>query len=140
MQLSDQQKDKLVQYIVDLYKNGLIDNVGKFTDLGDNKQKEFTGRSFIYCLAGEPQIGNAIEENNLAEVRRQVNSIWLLFDKDNCSWNWLFILLVDSVINNNDKFEAILALNRKMFGIESNKSSLEKAAELLDDSDEFEDI
>ncbi len=140
MQLSEQQKDKLVQYIIDLYKNGLIDNVGKFTDLGDNKQKEFVGRSFIYCLAGEPQIGKAIEENNLAEVRRQVNSIWLLFDKDNCSWNWLFILLVDSVINNNDKFEAILALNRKMFGIETNKTSLEKAAELLDDSDEFEDI
>jgi len=139
MQLSEQQRQKIIQYIIDLYKNGMIDKNGKFTDLGNEKQNEFTGTSFIYCVVGEEPVGKFVEENNTAELRRLTSSIWLLFDKDRCSWNWLFILIVDSKINNDAKFEAILNLNREMYGLK-NKTSLEKAAELLDDSDEFEDI
>ena len=139
MELSEQRRNKIVQYIIDLYKNGIIDKVGKFTDLGDDKQKEFTGTSFIYCIAGEEPVGKYVEENNLEKLRGLAGSVWLLFDKDRCSWNWLFILAVDSVINNDAKLEAVLNLNREMYGLK-NKTSLEKAADLLDDSDEFEDI
>ncbi|MBO7694273.1 MAG: hypothetical protein J6T10_16770 [Methanobrevibacter sp.] len=139
MQLSEQQRNKIAQYIIDLYKNGIIDKDGKFTNLGDEKQKEFTGTSFLYCVAGEEPVGKYVEENNLEKLRSLAGSIWLLFDKDRSSWNWLFILAVDSVVNNDAKLEAVLNLNREMYGLK-NKTSLEKAAELLDDSNEFEDI
>ena len=139
MELSEQRRNKIVQYIIDLYKNGIIDKDGKFTDIGAKKQEEFTGAWFIYCIAGEEPVGKYVEENNLEKLRGLAGSVWLLFDKDRCSWNWLFILAVDSVINNDAKLEAVLNLNREMYGLK-NKTSLEKAADLLDDSDEFEDI
>lgn len=140
MELSEQQKNKLVQYIIDLYKNGIIDKDGKFTDLGNEKQNEFCGGSFTYCLVNDEPVGKFIEENNIAELDRISSSIWVLFNKERCSWDWLFRLLFNNHITNNAKFEEVLALNRKLYGIEIAKTSLEKAAELLDDSDEFEDI
>lgn len=140
MELSEQQRNKLVHYIIDLYKNGIIDKDGKFTDLGYKKQTEFCGGSFIYCLANDEPVGKFIEENNMAELDRISNSVWLLFNKERCSWNWLFILLSNNHITDNAKFEEVLALNRKMYGIEIAKTSLEKAADLLDDNNEFEDI
>ena len=140
MQLSEQQRYKIVQFIIDLYKNGIIDDDGKFTELGKQKQEEFGSSRFMYCLAGDPNVKKYVEENNIAELYNYSSSIWLLFDKNRCSWNWLFLLIGNTYINNNDKFEEVLALNRKMYGIEKTKTSLEKAAELLDDSNEFEDI
>ena len=139
MQLLEPQRNKIAQYIIDLYKNGIIDKLGKFTYIGDDKQKEFANSSFIYCVAGEEPVGKYVEENNLEKLRGLAGSVWLLVDKDRSSWNWLFILVVDGVINNDAKLEAVLNLNREMYGLK-NKSSLEKAAELLDDSNEFEDI
>lgn len=140
MQLSEQQRYKLVQYIIDLYKNGMIDGDGKFTKLGTEKQNEFTGAWFIYCVSGDPDIKKYVEENNIAELYNYSSSIWMLFSKERCSWNWLFLLIGNGHITDDAKFEEVLALNRKMFGIEIPKTSLEKAAELLDDSNEFEDI
>lgn len=139
MQLLEPQRNKIAQYIIDLYKNGIIDKLGKFTYIGNDKQKEFANNSFIYCVAGEEPVGKYVEENNLEKLRGLAGSVWLLIDKDRSSWNWLFVLLADSVINNDNKLETILNLNREMYGLK-NKSSLEKAAELLDDSNEFEDI
>lgn len=139
MQLLEPQRNKIAQYIIDLYKNGIIDKTGKFTYLGNDKQKEFANNSFLYCVAGEEPVGKYVEENNMAKLRGLAGSIWILLDKDRSSWNWLFIPIADSVINNDDKLDVVLNLNREMYGLK-NKSSLEKAAELLDDSNEFEDI
>lgn len=139
MKLSEQQKYELVQYIIDLYKNGIIDKNGKYTSLGNQKQDEAGSTTFLYCVSGEPPLDKYIEENNMVELLKYATSIWILFDKERCSWGWLFQLLNNNHINNNDKFEEILALNRKMYGIDRVKTSLEKAAELLAD-DEFEDI
>lgn len=140
MQLLEPQRYKIVQYIIDLYKNGIIDKDGKFTDLGYEKQTEFCGGCFVYCLSNDEPVGKFIEENNMAELDRISISIWVLFNKERCSWNWLYILLSNNHITDNAKFEEVLALNRKMYGIEIAKTSLEKAAELLDDTNEFEDI
>ena len=140
MELSEQQRYKLVQYIIDLYKNGIIDKDGKFTDLGYEKQTKFCDGCFVYCLSNDEPVGKFIEENNKAELDRISTSIWVLFNKERCSWNWLYILLSNNHITDNAKFEEVLALNRKMYGIEIAKTSLEKAAELLDDTNEFDDI
>ena len=140
MELSEQQRYELVQFIIDLYKNGIIDTTGKFTDLGQQKQEEFGSSRFLYCIGCDPDIKKYIEENNIAELYDCSTSIWMLFNKERCSWNWLFLLIRNNHITDNDKFEEVLALNREMYGIEKSKTSLEKAADLLDDSDEFEDI
>lgn len=139
MQLLEPQRNKIAQYIIDLYKNGIIDKMGKFTYIGDDKQKEFANNSFLYCVAGEEPVGKYVEENNIEKLRGLAGSVWVLLDKDCSSWNWLFIPIVDGVINNDAKLDAVLNLNREMYGLK-HKSSLEKAAELLDDSNEFEDI
>lgn len=140
MKLSEQQKYELVQFIIDLYKNGIINNNGEFTELGKQRQEDFGSSRFKYCLAGTPNVKKYVEENDTTELLRYASSIWTLYDKDRCAWNWLFLLLTETYINNNEKFEEVLALNRKLYGIEKTKSSLEKAADLLDDTDEFEDI
>jgi len=139
MQLSEEQRYKIVQFIIDLYKNGMIANNGEFTELAKQKQEDFGSSRFKYCVAGDVPIGRYIEENNMSELLKRTSSLWTLYDKDRCAWNWLFLLLTDTYINNDAKFEEVLNLNREMYGLK-NKTSLEKAADLLDDSDEFEDI
>lgn len=140
MQLSEEQRYKIVQFIIDLYKNEMIANNGEFTERAKQKQEDFGSSRFKYCVAGDVPIGRYIEENNMTELLKCTSSLWTLYDKDRCAWNWLFLLLTDTYINNDAKFEEVLALNRKLYGIEKTKTSLEKAADLLDDSDEFEDI
>jgi len=157
MQLTDKQTDIIIDFTILLYNNGLITSSGKFTRKAKDLQREFNRAHelgsndfhnyFFHALRFELEVNhwqNIINTNNinkLTYIRNFLKDgyIWLAAkmqsQTDSYDWHWAGLYN----IRNDDVFKEILNVNRKIYKLPS-QDSLERAAELLADNEEFDDI
>lgn len=152
MELTDNQINMLIDFVIDMYNNGLIQRDGKFASKSARFQYDFNtihriGGSKTYTnFLWHPNLGvQAWEDarkfpgNNLNYIKNFIKEgeIWLAgIIGDKIEWHYLNNF-PSNIINDNFIIN-VIKLNKEIYNLQT-KSELEKAADLLAD-DEFDDI
>lgn len=152
VELTDRQINMLIDFVIDMYNNGIIKSDGKFTHKSAKFQFDFNtvhhiggSKTYSYFL-WHPNLGvqdwedaRKFPGDNLNYIKNYIKEgdIWLAaIVNDKIEWHYLNNF-PDNVVNDNFIINAI-KMNKELYNLPT-KTELEKAAELLAD-DEFDDI
>lgn len=152
MELTDKQINMLIDFVIDMYNNGLVQRDGKFAHKAAKFQYDFntihriSGSKIYTNFLWHPNLGLQYWEDaikfpgdNLNYIKNYMKEgdIWLAgIIGDNIEWHYLYNF-PNNNINDNFIINAI-KLNKEIYNL-STQSELERAADLLAD-DEFDDI